>query len=131
MKNLLHYSFYWTISSTASNEFKKTASNELKKIATTNRKANTDIGRNIREFNINSDFIEANFLYFRDQYDFGYSPYDVLSQIDTDKSEIFVKLEELSDDMLLEIVHKFIDTPFSNVNKYVRRNNMIKEIEND
>ena len=39
--------------------------------------------------------------------------------------------EELSDNMMLEIVHKFIDTPFSNVNKYVRRNDMIKEIEND
>lgn len=77
---------------------------ELKKIATTNRKAKTDIGKNIREFNINSDFIEANFLYFRDQYDFGYSPYDVLSQIDTDKSEIFVKLEELSDDIIVSEV---------------------------
>ena len=39
--------------------------------------------------------------------------------------------EELSQDVMLEIVHKFIDTPFSNVSKYVRRNNMIKEIEND
>lgn len=39
--------------------------------------------------------------------------------------------EDLSDDVMLEIVKKFIDTPFSNVNKYVRRNNMIKEIEND
>jgi len=39
--------------------------------------------------------------------------------------------EELSDDKILEIVHKFIDTPFSNVSKYVRRNDMIKELEND
>jgi len=39
--------------------------------------------------------------------------------------------EDLSDDILLDIVNKFIETPFSNVNKYVRRNNMIKEIEND
>ena len=39
--------------------------------------------------------------------------------------------EDLSEEMMLEIVHKFIDTPFSNVSKYVRRNNMIKEIEND
>lgn len=39
--------------------------------------------------------------------------------------------EELSDDKMLEIVKKFIDTPFSNVNKYVRRNDMIRELEND
>lgn len=39
--------------------------------------------------------------------------------------------EELPEDLMLEIVNKFIDTPFSNVSKYVRRNNMIKEIEND
>ena len=28
-------------------------------------------------------------------------------------------------------VNKFIETPFSNVNKYIRRNDMIKELEND
>ena len=39
--------------------------------------------------------------------------------------------EELSEELMLDIVQKFIDTPFSNVIKYVRRNNMIKEIEND
>lgn len=39
--------------------------------------------------------------------------------------------EDLSDELLLDIVNKFIETPFSNVSKYVRRNNMIKEIEND
>lgn len=39
--------------------------------------------------------------------------------------------EELSDELMLEIVQKFIETPFSNVNKYIRRNNMIKELEND
>ena len=39
--------------------------------------------------------------------------------------------EEIPEDLMLEIVNKFIETPFSNVSKYVRRNNMIKEIEND
>lgn len=39
--------------------------------------------------------------------------------------------EELSEELMLEIVQKFIETPFSNVIKYVRRNDMIKEIEND
>lgn len=39
--------------------------------------------------------------------------------------------EELPEELMLEMVQKFIETPFSNVSKYVRRNNMIKEIEND
>lgn len=39
--------------------------------------------------------------------------------------------EELSKDDMIEIVNKFIETPFSNINKYIRRNDMIKEIEND
>lgn len=39
--------------------------------------------------------------------------------------------EELEDNKVKELVSKFIDTPFSNINKYVKRNNMIKEIEND
>ena len=39
--------------------------------------------------------------------------------------------EDLSEEIMLDIVNKFIETPFSNVNKYVRRNDMIKEIEND
>lgn len=39
--------------------------------------------------------------------------------------------EELPEEIIIEIVNNFIVTPFSNVNKYIRRNDMIKEIEND
>lgn len=39
--------------------------------------------------------------------------------------------EDMSDELMLEVVNKFIETPFSNVSKYIRRNDMIKEIEND
>lgn len=39
--------------------------------------------------------------------------------------------EDLSEEKMIEIVNKFIETPFSNVNKYIRRNDIIKEIEND
>ena len=39
--------------------------------------------------------------------------------------------EDISEELMLEIVNKFIETPFSNVSKYVRRNDMIKGIEND
>ncbi len=39
--------------------------------------------------------------------------------------------EEISDDMMIKIIDNFISTPFSNVSKYIRRNNMIMEIENE
>ena len=39
--------------------------------------------------------------------------------------------EDMNDDLMLEVVNKFIETPFSNVSKYIRRNDMIKELEND
>ena len=38
--------------------------------------------------------------------------------------------EELPEELIMEIVTDFINTPFSNVNKYVKRNDMIKEMEN-
>lgn len=39
--------------------------------------------------------------------------------------------EDLNEAEMLKIVNNFIETPFSNVNKYIKRNDMIKEIEND
>lgn len=39
--------------------------------------------------------------------------------------------EDLDVDVMKRIVDKFIETPFSNVNKYIKRNDMIKDIEND
>lgn len=39
--------------------------------------------------------------------------------------------EEVSIDMMINIVNNFVSTPFSNVSKYIRRNDMIKEIENE
>lgn len=38
--------------------------------------------------------------------------------------------EDLSFEEVKDIVTNFIETPFSNVNKYIRRNDKIKEIEN-
>ena len=37
--------------------------------------------------------------------------------------------EELDEDLMLDIVDKFINTPFTNVSKHIRRNDMIKELE--
>ncbi len=53
----------------------------------------------------------------------------ILSKAHND-ANVMALSEELPEDVMLEIVRKFIETPFSNVSKYVRRNNMIKEIEN-
>ena len=39
--------------------------------------------------------------------------------------------EEVDFELMKKIVTNFIETPFSNVSKYIRRNNMIKEIENE
>lgn len=38
--------------------------------------------------------------------------------------------EELDDELKIEIVNCFLNTPFSNVSKYVKRNDMIKDMEN-
>lgn len=46
-------------------------------------------------------------------------------------ANVIAMSEDLSEEDMLAIVNKFIETPFSNVNKYIRRNNMIKELEND
>lgn len=38
--------------------------------------------------------------------------------------------EELSDDEVMEIIKSFLETPFSNVPKYQRRNKKIRDLEN-
>lgn len=39
--------------------------------------------------------------------------------------------EEMDKELLKEVVKSFIETPFSNINKYIIRNNKIKDIENN
>lgn len=39
--------------------------------------------------------------------------------------------EEVSEEMAKEIVDKFINTPFSNIDRYINRNEKIKKIENE
>ena len=39
--------------------------------------------------------------------------------------------EDMSDEVTEQVIIKFIETPFSNVKKYIIRNNKIKEINND
>ncbi len=46
-------------------------------------------------------------------------------------ANVIAMSEEVPTDLMFEIVNKFVETPFSNVNKYIKRNDMIKEMEND
>lgn len=45
-------------------------------------------------------------------------------------ANVIAMSEELDVDVMKGIVDRFIETPFSNVNKYIKRNDMIKGIEN-
>ncbi len=54
----------------------------------------------------------------------------ILSKAHNDANVIAIS-EELDKDLMLRIIEKFIDTPFSNVDRYVNRNNKIKDIENN
>lgn len=46
-------------------------------------------------------------------------------------ANVIAMSEEINHEVMKMIVNNFIETPFSNVSKYIRRNNMIKEIENE
>ena len=46
-------------------------------------------------------------------------------------ANVIAMSEDVDPELMKMIVNKFIETPFSNVNKYIRRNDMIKELEND
>lgn len=39
--------------------------------------------------------------------------------------------EDISIEAAIEMVNKFVETPFSNINKYIKRNDMVRELEND
>ena len=46
-------------------------------------------------------------------------------------ANVIAMSEDVDPEVMKKIVNNFIETPFSNVSKYIRRNNMIKEIENE
>ncbi len=54
----------------------------------------------------------------------------ILSKSHNDANVIALS-EDIEGDQLKEIIVSFIDTPFSNVNKYIIRNNKIKDMENN
>ena len=53
----------------------------------------------------------------------------ILSKSHNDANVIAIS-EEMSDQDPLEVIKRFIDTPFSNIDKYQRRNKKIKDLEN-
>lgn len=72
--------------------------NRLKNCIVDNKLKHNQIGRNIRSLNINDSFIDNNISYFEEQHKCGYSPENVLEQIETDINELYVKLSDISDD---------------------------------
>ena len=39
--------------------------------------------------------------------------------------------EEMDRELMKEVIKTFIETPFSNIDRYITRNNKIKDIENN
>ena len=54
----------------------------------------------------------------------------VLSKAHNNANVIAIS-EETDKDLMLSIIDKFISTPFSNIDRYINRNNKIKDIENN
>jgi len=54
----------------------------------------------------------------------------ILSKAHNNANAIAIS-EELPEEVVKEIIDKFINTPFSNVDRYINRNEKIKRIENE
>ena len=54
----------------------------------------------------------------------------VLSKAHNNANVIAIS-EETDNDLMLSIIDKFVSTPFSNIDRYINRNNKIKDIENN
>lgn len=54
----------------------------------------------------------------------------VLSKAHNNANVIAIS-EETDKDLMLSIIDKFVSTPFSNIDRYINRNNKIKDIENN
>lgn len=78
---------------------------DVKKCVVDNKSKYNQIGKNIRKLSINDNFIDTNFLYFKDQYEGGYTPEDVLDQIETDINELYIKIDDMSDDYFIDEVN--------------------------
>lgn len=74
----------------------------LKRRVVDNKLKHNQIGRNIRELIIDDSFIDNNISYFKEQYKCGYSPENVLEQIETDINELYVKIGDISDDYIVD-----------------------------
>lgn len=54
----------------------------------------------------------------------------VLSKAHNNANVIAIS-EETDKELMLSIIDKFVSTPFSNIDRYINRNNKIKDIENN
>lgn len=78
---------------------------EAKTLIKENGGSNRAIKRNIINLGLDSDFVDANVKYFKEQYEAGYTPDNVLEQIETDIDELYLKIKDLDDDYVIDVVN--------------------------
>ena len=89
---------------------------DIKNLIKNNKLSNNKISKNILNLGLDSDFVDANIKYFREQYESGYKPENILEQIETDIYDLYLKLDDMSDDYIINeadnrsLSHHFLDT---------------------
>jgi hypothetical protein len=77
----------------------------IKDLIKTSRHERTEMGRSIREIHFLEDEVEPNFEYFRECYDSHEDPEYVVSNLKYNEDELFRKIDNLTDNKILEEVN--------------------------
>jgi hypothetical protein len=77
----------------------------IKDLIKTSRHESTEMGRSIREIHFLEDEVEPNFEYFRECYDSHEGPEYVVSNLKYNEDELFRKIDNLTDNKILEEVN--------------------------
>ena len=77
----------------------------IKDLIKASRHESTEIGRSIREIHFLEDEVEPNFEYFRECYDSHEDPEYVVSNLKYNEDELFRKIDNLTDNKILEEVN--------------------------
>ena len=77
----------------------------IKDLIKTSRHESTEMGRSIREIHFLEDEVEPNFEYFRECYDSHEDPEYVVSNLKYNEDELFRKIDNITDNKILEEVN--------------------------
>ena len=77
----------------------------IKDIVRNNREESNELGRSIREIHFHENEVDANFEYFRECYDSNETPEYVVSNLKYNEDELFRKIDNLTDNKILEEVN--------------------------